>query len=321
MTSGVDLLAAYEQMYLIRTAETAMARHYLDARIFSFVHFCVGQEAVAVGVSRSLLPDDKALGNHRSHGHYLAKGGNLFGMFSEMLGKSTGCCRGKGGSMHMLDRSVNFMGSTPILASGVPIASGLAMAEKFRASNNVVVVYLGDGASEEGVVYETMNFAAVKRLPLLFVLEDNLYSVNTPHKVRRSPDFDLRQMVEGLGVLYFEADGNSYQSVRSVSARAVKVVRDTNKPAMIRCKVFRHLAHSSPLMDDHMGYRAEDRLEVRESRDCVFNLRSDLLAKGKESTVRNIEAEVELNVHDSLEAAVVAPEPEQHELHMGVTFG
>lgn len=314
-----ELLLAYRDMYFIRRAEQVIAEHYLSERVFSFVHFYVGQEAVAVGLSRALKPEDKVIGNHRSHGHYLAKGGSLFRMYSEMLGKEAGCCGGKGGSMHMLDRDRNFLGSTPILSSGVPIAAGVAMAEKFLGTDLIALVYMGDGASEEGPVYETLNLAAVFNLPLLIVLEDNLYSVNSPKSARRAPEFDMKTVVNGLGVAYFSADGNSYENVHSVGKEAVEFVRTSSKPAIIHCRVFRHMAHSSPLMDDHLGYRTEDTVDARGQNDSLAKLRSQIVASaGNELSLQTLEREVDVEVAKALEEAVLAREPSSDQLLGGV---
>ena len=172
---------AYKKMTLIRIAEQEIAALYLREKIMSFIHFYVGQEAVAVGVCSALKPEDKVLGNHRSHGHYLAKGGDLKRMICELLGKEYGSSHGKGGSMHMIDRSVNFVGSTPILGSAVPLAAGTAFEQKYRKTDGVTAVFFGDGAFEEGGVYETLNLAALFKLPLILVVENNLFAVNWPN--------------------------------------------------------------------------------------------------------------------------------------------
>src|SRR3989344_2449233 len=195
-------LQAYKKMLLMRLAEQEIANLYLQNKIMSFVHFYVGQEAVAVGVCDALKKDDKVLGNHRSHGHYLAKGGDLKKMVCELLGKENGLAHGKGGSMHMIDRSINFVGSTPILGSVVPLACGVAFEQKYRKKKEVTVAFLGDGAFEEGVVYETLNLAGLFKLPLLIVVENNLYSVSSPIKDRRAEGHSAKRIVEGFGARY-----------------------------------------------------------------------------------------------------------------------
>jgi TPP-dependent pyruvate/acetoin dehydrogenase alpha subunit len=311
---------SYEAMFLLRTAEERIAKHYFDNKIFSFVHFYVGQEAVAVGVSSNLQPQDRVFGNHRSHGHYLAKGGNLFAMYSEMLGKSTGCCRGFGGSMHMLDRSVNFMGTTPILGSVAPIAAGSALQQKMSGESGITTFFIGDGASEEGVFLETLNFAALQNLPLLIVVENNLYSVNSPREARKSPEFDLKTIVEGFGLEYLFADGNDLNDVAEKSANAVASLRLKGKPCVLECRVFRHMAHSAPISDDRIGYRVIDTEEVRIESDSLKNLRNELASIISEEEIRNKERAIVEFVELQLRRAIEAPEPDVSQLRKGVFY-
>jgi TPP-dependent pyruvate/acetoin dehydrogenase alpha subunit len=279
--SRAELLRGYRTMLLIREMEQQLVEHYLQNKVFSFVHFSIGQEAVAAGVCNALRLEDAVMGNHRSHGHYLAKGGNPFRMVAEMLGRSSGCCRGKGGSMHMIDHSVNFLGSTPILGSISAIATGTALAAKLQNRPAVTTVFFGDGASEEGVVYESLNFAAKFQLPILYVLENNLYSVNSKLLDRRSAAYDPERVVTGLGVRYVRADGNDYVDVYT-KARAALVDARQGAPTVVECITFRHMAHSAPLFDDKAGYREIDRLEERLRQDPIKKLRS-LLAVDAES--------------------------------------
>ncbi len=279
--SRADLLHGYRTMLLIREMEQQLVAYYLEHKVFSFVHFSIGQEAVAAGVCNALRPQDAVMGNHRSHGHYLAKGGDPFRMVAELLGRSSGCCGGKGGSMHMIDRSVNFLGSTPILGSVVAIATGTALAAKLQQRDAVTAVFFGDGASEEGVVYESINFAAKFELPVLFVLENNLYAVRTKLLDRRSPAHDPERLFTGLGVGYVRADGNDYVDVHAKARAALADVR-RGVPTVLECITFRHMAHSAPLLDDAAGYRDVDRPDERLRRDPVRNLRA-VLARDPES--------------------------------------
>lgn len=262
---------AYEKMLLIRLAEEAVEKDFLENKIFSFYHSSKGQEAVAVGVTMALQPEDRVYGNHRSHGHYLAKGGDLYRMFCEIYGKADGCCKGFGGSMHMLDFDVNFMGSTPLLGSVAPIATGSAFEQKYSGAgcshrpNGITVCFFGDGASEEGVVYESINLAAVMKLPILFVIEDNLYAVNTPHSARRAPLFSRRMLYEGLGVRFLEADGNDFTFVYSQATMLAKAIRGGKGPAVLYTRTYRHMAHSGPITDESV--RVEDTKETREVDD------------------------------------------------------
>ena len=201
---------AYMRMLTLRAQSEELVRYYLENKVFSMVHFYAGQEAVAVGVCDALLEkEDIAMGTHRSHGYYLAKGGDFRRLAAELFGRAAGAARGKGGSMHMVDRSVGFAGTTPLLGSVVPIAAGQAFAKKYREEKGVVAAFYGDGASEEGVVYETYNLAALYRVPLLLVLENNSWSINSPILNRRASGYDIEKVATGLGMRFSRANGNS----------------------------------------------------------------------------------------------------------------
>ena len=313
-----EMLEVYSDMFFLRTAEEKIAEYYFNNKIFSFVHFYIGQEAVAVGVSKHLNLEDKVFGNHRSHGHYLAKGGSLENMFAEMLGKATGCARGKGGSMHMLDKSVGFMGSTPILGSAVPIATGSAFQQKMMKEPGITVVYLGDGAAEEGIFYESLNFAALHNLPLVIVLEDNLYSVNSDNSVRKSPDFNYGKIAEGFGIQYLRGDGNDVRDVLNASKIAVDSARNNSKPTLLHLVTFRHMAHSAPIRDDKSGYRVIDTEETRIAKDSLLKLRNEILADYEESKLNDLEGQLVSKVNEALTFAVDSEEPKESEMMLGV---
>ncbi len=308
-----DFLQAYKRMLFIRTAEQEIANLYLQDKIMSFVHFYVGQEAIAVGVCDALRKEDKVLGNHRSHGHYLAKGGDLKKMVCELLGKENGLACGKGGSMHMIDKSVNFVGSTPILGSVVPLSCGTAFEQKYRKKDGVTVAFLGDGAFEEGVVYETLNLSALFNLPLLLVVENNLFAVNSKLSDRRSLDYDSEKIVTGFGVTYVRADGNDYEDVFYKARQVVGEVRK-GKPAVLECVAYRHMAHSAPIFDE--GYREEDMLEKRQEKDPLKKVRQTLLKGGmSEEALAAIEEETKKTVLDSIEFAIHSPYPPKENLY------
>lgn len=301
-------------MFLIRTAEQEIANLYLKEKIMSFVHFYIGQEAVAVGVCDSLSPDDKVLGNHRSHGHYLARGGDLKKMISELLGRANGCSKGKGGSMHMIDKSVNFIGSTPILASIVPIACGTAFEQKYNKKKGIAVAFFGDGAFEEGIVPETINLAALFKLPLLLVVENNLFAVNSKLNERRSKDYDVEMIVKGFGGMYIKADGNDYDDVFTKAQSLVKEVRAHGVPAVLECITFRHMAHSAPIFDEN--YREEDPLEKRQEQDSLKKVRMQLIKEGVlQEDIERLEMDILRNVHESIQFAKDSAYPETNELY------
>jgi len=308
---------AYKRMVLLRVAEEELADLFLRDKIMSFIHFYVGQEAVAVGVSDALRSSDRALGNHRSHGHYLAKGGNLRRMICEILGKAEGFASGKGGSMHMIDRSKGFTGSTPILGSITSIAAGSAFTQKHRENQDITVAYIGDGASEEGGFYETLNLAALLKLPLLIVVENNLYAVNSKILDRRSIDYCAETIVKGFGVAYAKADGNDYDDVHSKATELLADVRQ-GKPAVLECFVYRHMAHSAPLFDDAQGYREEDVLEQRLEKDCLKRIKARVLEENENETEESLSLifdETRKYVKSEIEYAKSAPYPNSKDLH------
>jgi TPP-dependent pyruvate/acetoin dehydrogenase alpha subunit len=308
-------LEAFKRMALLRIAEEELAKLFLREKIMSFVHFYVGQEAVAVGVSIALNLNDRALGNHRSHGHYLAKGGGLRSMFCEILGKAEGFAGGKGGSMHMIAREEGFTGSTPILGSISSIAAGSAFAQKQAHGNEVTVAYIGDGASEEGGFYETLNLAALFKLPLLIVVENNLYAVNSKLLDRRSANYNAGDIIRGFGVAYAKADGNDFDDVNAKANELLAGVRQ-GYPAVLECVVYRHMAHSAPLFDDTQGYRQEDVLEQRLAQDCLRKVKDKLMSESvSEESLSQIIDETRAFVIAEIEYALSAPFPGPQEVH------
>ena len=312
------MLQAYKKMFLIRRLEEDLVKYYFNNKIMSFVHFYVGQEAVAVGVCENLDPNDNALGNHRSHGHYLAKGGDPNRMVAELLGRETGCCRGKGGSMHMIDRSVNFIGSTPILGSVAPISAGSALTQKLTNSDNITVSFFGDGASEEGVVFETINFASLFKLPLLLVVENNLYSVMSKLSDRRSENYNLEKIVTGFGAKYYKANGNDFFDVYAKAKLAIQNIKTNKQPVVLECVVFRHMAHSAPICDDKIGYREIDKPEDREKKDSVKNLRIVLLKEYSEEEILSIEDEINKLVASAINFGANSPYPPKEDMYKDV---
>lgn len=300
-------------MFLIRTVEEQIASYYLKNKIMSLVHLCIGQEAVAVGVCDALHKDDRVVGNHRSHGHYLAKGGNLKKMVCELFGKEYGSSHGKGGSMHLIDTSVNFIGSTPILSSAVPLSCGSAFEQMYHKKSAITVVFMGDGAFEEGGVYESLNLAALLKLPLLFVLENNLRSINTRLWERRSSYHDTEKIVTGFGVQYMRSDGNDYLDVVTKVRELITKVR-TGKPALIECLTYRHMAHSGPSFEEET--REEDTIEQRKEKDSVARMRRETLASGvSEDEINTTEEDIKKIVIDAIVFAEKAPFPRKESLY------
>ncbi len=275
-----DYKVSIQLMVKIRTSEMFIRDAFWDEKIFSFLHLSIGQEASAVGVASVLNNDDLMLGNHRSHGHYLAKGGNLERMIYEVFGDKRGCCKGFGGSMHMLDRSVGFTGSTPILGSIPSIAVGQAFACKQSNLENVTVVYLGDGAAEEGSFMESVNLAANKGCSVIFVIEDNKYSVNSNMIARKSNNYSHQKLFEGLGAVYYRENGQDVRKVHNLAKEGVEVAL-TNQPVVLHLDIDRMHAHSGPILEEKTEeYRGEDTLEKRLESDCIEIASQDAINNG-----------------------------------------
>ena len=273
------LTNALLEMVKIRAVEEKLQQTFLEQKVFSFLHLMLGQEASPVGVCAALEAEDLMMGNHRSHGHYLAKGGDMGKMIKEILGDLSGCCAGYGGSMHMLDRSVGFEGSTPILGSVSTLIVGKALGLKLSNTEAVATCFLGDGAAEEGIFYESVNLACSKELPVIFIIEDNKYAVNTRHSDRKSERYDFKKVFEGLGAGYNRADGRDVESVFSAVSQA-RMSALAGIPYVTHIDVDRLHGHSGPLYEKETPeYREQnDSIEKRRKRDCIDNLMEKLVS-------------------------------------------
>jgi TPP-dependent pyruvate/acetoin dehydrogenase alpha subunit len=261
---------AIRTMVMIRTAELFIRESFWNEKIFSFLHLSIGQEASATGVGMALEKKDYMLGNHRSHGHYLAKGGDLDLMVYEVFGDQRGCCKGFGGSMHMLDRSVGFNGSTPILGSIPSIAVGQSFAADKLNIENVTVVFIGDGSAEEGSFMESVNLAANKNCRIIFVIEDNRYSVNSSHLDRKSRSYSHKSLFEGLGANYITCDGQDVCQVYSSACESVNYCLVERMPVVLHLNTLRRHAHSGPILEEKdEDYRLTDSVAYRDERDCI----------------------------------------------------
>lgn len=253
-------LALFRSMLRIRRVEEALADRYAEQEMRCPMHLCIGQEAIAVGVCAALADNDVMFSNHRAHGHYLAKGGNLNAMVAELYGRSTGCCGGRGGSMHLIDLDVGFMGATPIVGGTVPLAVGAAWAAALKGEKRVSVVFFGDGCFEEGVVHESLNFAALHRLPMVFVCENNQFSVYT-RLTERQPDRPIYRLAEAHGMAAFAGDGNDVEAVLTIAQTAVNNARQGQGPQFIELRTYRWREHCGPNFDDDLEYRSVAEIE------------------------------------------------------------
>ena len=258
----------YKEMLTIRLVEERIANEYKAGEMRCPTHLCTGQEAIAVGVSVHLTREDIVFSTHRSHGHYLAKDGNLNAMIAELYGKATGCSRGYGGSMRLLDLSVNFWGSSPIVANSIPLAVGAALAVQQKKENRIAVVYFGEAATEEGVFSESVNYAVLRKLPVLFVCENNFYSTNTPLS-ERQPNRQIYKIPRAFGAAALQGDGNDVFAVSQLAAKATSSIRNGNGPFFLEFLTYRSREHCGPNFDPE-SYRPKTETDYWAKRDPLL---------------------------------------------------
>ncbi|MEW6172088.1 MAG: thiamine pyrophosphate-dependent dehydrogenase E1 component subunit alpha [Bacillota bacterium] len=308
----MDLEKAYElfeKLVAIRLAEEAIVKEYPSQEIRTPVHLYIGQEAVAAGVSICLNDNDFVVSNHRSHGHCLSKGMDLAAFFKELYGKQGGVSGGWGGSMHLCDMNRGIVGTSAIVAGGIPIAAGTALKQKMDRNRGVTVVYFGDGAVDEGVFWETLNFAALRKLPMLFVMEDNGFACQTAWGDRHAYD-DIKPIICGFKIPVYEVDGNDPVMVMEVSDTVLKGIRNGQGPAFIICKTFRWMAHVGPNDDTSTGYRSPEEVDYWKKRCPVERMATYLNEIDPEfapSRVEVIKAQWAAAVASSVASAKEAP--------------
>jgi TPP-dependent pyruvate/acetoin dehydrogenase alpha subunit len=302
------LLDRWETMTLIRTAEEAIARMVETGEARCPCHLCIGQEAIAAGVCAALTREDTIWGGHRSHGHYLAKGGPLAGLFAEILGRTSGCSGGRGGSMHLAAAEAGVPGTAPIVAATVPLAAGAALAYKMRSEARVAVAFFGDGTLEEGSVHESMNLAALHRLPLVFVCENNLYSSHLHWSERRIAD-NLERAGEFHSIPGERVDGNDVEAVYAAALPAAERARRGQGPSFLECRTFRWRGHVGASYDLDVGVQRRGELVEWMRKDPIRLLAEKLIERGATDLARR-ETAVRDAVERALGEARGAAEPE-----------
>ena len=313
-------LRLFAQMYRIRAVEEEIALRYSQGKMRCPVHLSIGQEAIPAIFADSIRTTDFAVSTHRGHAHYLAKGGNLNAMIAEIYGKATGCAKGKGGSMHLIDLAVNFMGTSAIVGNSIPVGVGLALSAQLKETDQISCVFLGDGAVEEGVFYESVNFAAVRKLPVLFICENNLYSVYSPLSVRQPPGRSIAKMVEAMGINVATAAGSDLMSCNQVMKDAVNAVRAGLGPCFLEFATYRWLEHCGPNFDNDIGYRAKDEFLAWQERDPLTQLGRELSQSEPEVQLaaNRIKSAVMAELQSTFEAAEAAPFPAAPEAYQDV---
>jgi TPP-dependent pyruvate/acetoin dehydrogenase alpha subunit len=300
----------FKALLRIRMVEEAIAERYADQEMRCPVHLSIGQEAVAVGVCAALRQTDDIVSTHRCHAHYLAKGGNLRNMLAELHGKAGGCCGGRGGSMHLMAPEVGMALSLPVVSSAIPIAAGIALAARQRGDDQVVATFFGDGSVEEGVFHETMNFAALKQLSVIFVLENNLYSVYT-HLRDRQPERAFELLGAAHGVPAVRCDGNDVHAVQEAAAGAVAHARAGRGPTLLIADTYRWREHCGPGYDNDIGYRSKAEFEAWRARDPIRRLCNALKEDGllTAGDVTRLAGEIAGEIGLAFAAAKSAPFP------------
>lgn len=283
----------FESMLRIRLVEESIANKYSEQKMRCPTHLSIGQEAIAVGVCANLTSQDQVLSTHRAHAHYLAKGGCLNSMMAEIYGKASGCSKGMGGSMHLIDTSVGFMGSTAIVGNTIPVAVGLALEKKLTHKKSIACVFFGDGATEEGAFYESINFAIIHSLPILFICENNLYSVYSGLEVRQPVDRKIYKMVRAMGISAQHGNGNDVEEVARKVKQAKTMILKSGGPQFLEFDTYRWREHCGPNFDNNIGYREESEFLKWKKKDPLKNFYSENSQKYIDRKIDTISQEID----------------------------
>lgn len=310
------IISLFKNLLYIRLVEEKICELYPEQEMRCPVHLCIGQEAIAVALCENLEKKDLVFSNHRCHGHYLAKGGDLNEFFAEIYGKVTGCSKGRGGSMHLIDLNVNFMGSTPIVGGIIPVAVGAAFTQSYKKTNKIVVVFFGDAATEEGVFYESLNFAKLKNLPVLFVCENNLYSVYTPISLRQ-PKRRITKLVAAHGIPSYFEEGNNVIKAYELSKKVLGSIRKGNGPVFIEFSTYRYLEHCGPYDDINLGYRNIEELNEWKAKDPLKIIEKDILESNllSKNEINQIKEQIQKEINNAVKFAKSSSFPAESELN------
>jgi pyruvate dehydrogenase E1 component alpha subunit len=317
VANKTDHLELYRQMYLIRQFEIACSENYSKSLIRGFLHLYIGQEATGVGAISTLRADDYIVSNYRDHGHALARGVDVNRCMAELFGRSTGTSKGKGGSMHLFDVAKRFMGGHAIVAGQLPLAAGLALAQQYQKTDGLTMCFFGDGSTNQGIYHETMNLAAVWKLPVLFFLENNMYGMGSPIERVRAGGIDFYPGMATYGIPAVEVDGMDVLAVREATEIAVARIRKGDGPQFIEAKTFRFGGHS---IADGQKYREQDEVKEWEMRDPVVTFPTKLIEMGIATSdqIDEIKAEVKEAVNKAVEFAEQSPVPDLSEINTDV---
>ena len=275
--SNKKYIELYKRYFLIRNLEIEISKRDKQNKMRCPTHLSVGQELVASALSVMWNKTDYAVSTHRGHAHFLAKGGSPKKMIAEIYGKETGTSKGKGGSMHLIDLSVNFMGTSAIVGNSIPVGVGLGLSSKLKKKKSISYVFFGDGATEEGVFYESLNFAAVKSLPVIFICENNLYSVYSSLGVRQPKNRKIHKLAKSIGINSKICDGYNLNKILNNIKLAKEYVKKETKPFFLEFTNYRWFEHCGPNFDNSLGYRKESEYLKFKKKDPINKIKNDLI--------------------------------------------
>lgn len=319
MQHSIGLLEIlYRTMLRIRFTEESLVEPIVKGDVRTPCHLYSGQEAIAAGLCATLTKGDYIFGCHRSHGHYLAKGGSLKAMMAEIYCKETGCSRGRGGSMHLIDPDVGMMGSAPIVAGTISLAVGAALASSIRKEGRVAVSFFGDGATGEGVLYESINFAALKKLPIIFACENNLYATHMPIRECRVNE-PIYKMAESFGIDCHVVDGNDVLEIFETSKNAVEACRNGEGPVFIEFMTYRFRGHVGPddnIQGSHTDIRPKEEIDAWFQKDPIKRFERHLLEQRflDENRIMAIREAVAFEISEALNYAIKSPSPRREDM-------
>jgi len=299
----------FYEIIRIRRIEEEIAKVYSEQEIRCPVHLSIGQEACAVGVCSSLLSSDEVFSGHRNHAHYLAKGGDLRLMISELYGKKTGCCGGKGGSMHLTDINSGFIASTPIVGSTIPIAVGNSLANKLKKNRKITCIFFGDGALETGVFYESLNLAATMELPVIFVCENNLYSVYSPLSVRQPKNRRIELTASSLNIKTKVIEDNNVEKISDEMKIVTNEVREREQPYFVLINTYRYKEHCGPGEDNFLKYRSNSEINFWKKLDPIKVIQKEI----SEDIILKIENNIQDEILDAFNYAKKSPFPSERD--------
>lgn len=313
-------LELYKKMYLIRMVEEKIREIYPKDEIKTPTHLAIGEEAIAAGVCLALRPHDQVFGTYRNHGIYLAKTGETDKFFAELFGKNTGLSKGKAGSMHIMSPENNFLGTSAIVASMIPVAVGAAFSNRYKKNKHSVAVFFGDGAVDEGVFWESINFACLKKLPIIFIYEDNNYAIHS-HISERHGYRSITNIVSQFDCHVFKSETTDVETIYRLTKKALKLQSRSSKPVFMHLKYYRYLEHVGINQDFQFGYRSESEYRKWLKIDPVNLQRKKLLkSDSKEKTLQEIEKEIISKIEKSIQMARKAPLPDTKELYTDVYY-